>query len=195
MTKTPAKYTKKPVTITAVQWTGSYTERPVIRATQIIKWILENGGTARYVDRGEDHPLRYKEEIEGEYEGKLYPYRSAPPFIVIKTLEGDHRMDLHDWAIMGVEGEFYPCKPQIFNKSYTPGDASKLMPLKDASIPQLVEAIRKQLDAMIPGWNEVDSTDQAAVDAHIAKVMAKPEEPKSGFDDTKHLGSYGSALR
>ena len=195
MTKTPAKYTKKPVTITAVQWTGSYTERPVIRATQIIKWILENGGTARYVDRGEDHPLRYKEEIEGEYEGKLYPYRSAPPFIVIKTLEGDHRMDLQDWAIMGVEGEFYPCKPQIFIKSYTPGDASKLMPLKDASIPQLVEAIREQLDAMIPGWNEVDSTDQAAVDAHVAKLMAEPEEPKSGFDDTKHLGSYGSELR
>ena len=195
MTKTPAKYTKKPVTITAVQWMGTYFDSPGSCATRIINWILANDGNARYVDMGEEHPLRYEEEIEGEYEGKLYVHQTAPPFIVIKTLEGDHRMDLQDWAIMGVEGEFYPCKPKIFIKSYTPGDASKLMPLKDASIPQLVEAIREQLDAMIPGWNEVDSTDQAAIDAHIAKVMAKPEEPKSGFDDTKHLGSYGSALR
>lgn len=38
--------------------------------------------------------------------------------IVIHTLEGDMRANLGDWIIKGVEGEFYPCKPDIFDKTY-----------------------------------------------------------------------------
>lgn len=38
--------------------------------------------------------------------------------IVIPTLEGDHRADLGDWIIKGVKGEFYPCKPDIFDATY-----------------------------------------------------------------------------
>lgn len=36
----------------------------------------------------------------------------------IKTLEGEMRADLNDWIIKGVNGEFYPCKPEIFEKTY-----------------------------------------------------------------------------
>ena len=36
----------------------------------------------------------------------------------IKTLEGDMFADIGDWIIKGVEGEFYPCKPGIFEKTY-----------------------------------------------------------------------------
>jgi hypothetical protein len=43
--------------------------------------------------------------------------------VVIPTLEGDHRADLGDWIIKGVEGEFYPCKPNIFAKTYEDADA------------------------------------------------------------------------
>jgi hypothetical protein len=39
-------------------------------------------------------------------------------FIVIKTLEGDMRADVGDWIIRGVQGEFYPCKPDIFDATY-----------------------------------------------------------------------------
>lgn len=38
--------------------------------------------------------------------------------VVIKTLEGDHRADPGDWIIRGVKGEFYPCKPDIFEMTY-----------------------------------------------------------------------------
>ena len=39
-------------------------------------------------------------------------------YAVIKTLEGDHRADIRDYIIKGVQGEFYPCKPDIFNTTY-----------------------------------------------------------------------------
>lgn len=36
----------------------------------------------------------------------------------IKTLEGTMTADVGDWIIKGVNGEFYPCKPDIFDKTY-----------------------------------------------------------------------------
>ncbi len=36
----------------------------------------------------------------------------------IPTLEGTMRVDIGDWIIKGVEGELYPCKPGIFEKTY-----------------------------------------------------------------------------
>ena len=39
-------------------------------------------------------------------------------YLIIPTLEGDHRADENDWIIKGVVGEFYPCKPDIFEKTY-----------------------------------------------------------------------------
>jgi hypothetical protein len=36
----------------------------------------------------------------------------------IGTLEGDHRADVGDFIIRGVAGEFYPCKPDIFEATY-----------------------------------------------------------------------------
>lgn len=38
--------------------------------------------------------------------------------IDIVTLEGTMRADLGDWIIQGVQGEFYPCKPDIFEQTY-----------------------------------------------------------------------------
>jgi len=39
---------------------------------------------------------------------------------VIETLEGDMRGDAGDWLIKGVNGEFYPCKDDIFRQTYEP---------------------------------------------------------------------------
>ncbi len=36
----------------------------------------------------------------------------------IKTLEGSHIVCPKDWIIKGVAGEFYPCKPGIFEQTY-----------------------------------------------------------------------------
>lgn len=39
---------------------------------------------------------------------------------VIQTLEGTMTAEKGDWIIKGVKGEFYPCKPDIFDASYEP---------------------------------------------------------------------------
>ena len=38
--------------------------------------------------------------------------------LVIKTLEGVMKVDVGDWVIKGVKGEFYPCKPDVFDATY-----------------------------------------------------------------------------
>lgn len=39
---------------------------------------------------------------------------------VIHTLEGSMETSPGDWIIRGVKGEYYPCKPDIFEASYEP---------------------------------------------------------------------------
>ncbi|GAG29563.1 unnamed protein product, partial [marine sediment metagenome] len=38
--------------------------------------------------------------------------------VIIPTLEGNHTANKGDWIIKGVKGEFYPCKPDIFEQTY-----------------------------------------------------------------------------
>lgn len=40
--------------------------------------------------------------------------------LFIPTLEGEHQANIGDWIIKGVKGEFYPCKPDIFEMTYEP---------------------------------------------------------------------------
>lgn len=40
--------------------------------------------------------------------------------VIIGTLEGNMNASVNDWIIKGVNGEFYPCKPDIFEKTYEP---------------------------------------------------------------------------
>lgn len=46
-----------------------------------------------------------------------YKY-SKHPVLKIETLEGMMIADVGDYVIKGVNGEFYPCKPDIFKKTY-----------------------------------------------------------------------------
>lgn len=39
-------------------------------------------------------------------------------FFLIPTLEGDMEVSDGDYIIQGIAGEFYPCKPEVFKKSY-----------------------------------------------------------------------------
>jgi hypothetical protein len=40
----------------------------------------------------------------------------------IDTPEGRLRVDPGDWIITGIAGENYPCKPNVFERLYTPAD-------------------------------------------------------------------------
>ena len=41
----------------------------------------------------------------------------------IETIEGTMRAEPGDWIITGINGERYPCKPDIFAKTYEPVDS------------------------------------------------------------------------
>ena len=93
------RYRKKPVEVDAVQWDGT-----AEGATPIIDWILGSGHTATYRCSNPDRCAT----TDGD----------TPHDIQIHTLEGDMAASLNDWIIRGVQGEFYPCKPDIFAKTY-----------------------------------------------------------------------------
>ena len=45
-------------------------------------------------------------------------FEDLKPVLKIQTLEGEMTASLGDWIIKGVKGEFYPCKPDIFEATY-----------------------------------------------------------------------------
>ena len=104
---TTTKYRKRPVVIEAMQLPHSATPT---EGMAVYHWVESNTD-------GSFEPL---DVIEGK---KPYPKSgvSIDPRdgrIIISTLEGLHWVDLGDYVIRGVAGEFYPCKPEIFEQSY-----------------------------------------------------------------------------
>lgn len=57
-------------------------------------------------------------EWVGDYNSLLVVSDRHIPHITIMTLEGPMIADINDYIIKGVEGEFYPVKPDIFKKTY-----------------------------------------------------------------------------
>lgn len=82
------RYRKKPVVIDAVQWTGK-------NLSECKKFLGDSFGG----QRTERHP-------------------EGANVIMVKTLEGEHIASLNDFLIRGIRGEHYPCKPDIFEKTY-----------------------------------------------------------------------------
>jgi hypothetical protein len=107
------KFRKKPVVIEAVQWfkNGDHPEDKceLIPVTEGEPFLSEGDIVRRY-----RHP-----EIPGEM---FCPHcdHSFNEHGFIDTLEGGHTVCVGDWIIKGVKGEFYPCKPDIFELTYEP---------------------------------------------------------------------------
>ncbi|WP_372699394.1 hypothetical protein [Arthrobacter sp. JSM 101049] len=99
------KYRKKPVEIEARQLIGSTREWH-----GIYLWIEEN-------TLGSFEPMAV---IEGREPCPASGVSIDPRDgrMMIATLEGYHHANLGDWIIQGVQGEFYPCKPDIFEATY-----------------------------------------------------------------------------
>ena len=87
------KYRKKPVVIEAIQW---------------------NGVNLEEVTRFVGNSLNYRICDTAWEVGKGAPH----VFMEISTLEGNMQVTKGDYIIKGVNGEFYPCKPDIFEKTY-----------------------------------------------------------------------------
>ena len=99
-------FRKKPVEIEAVQFDGS----PESGAA-IVTWAQGFG-----VEEVEFHPF-----LADHFKGDPNVYVAHPdPYMRIVTLEGVMVGNKGDWIIRGVKGEFYPCKPDIFEATYDP---------------------------------------------------------------------------
>ena len=83
------KALKKPIEIEAVIWTGSNVDE--------IESFTKNKTNISFY------------EI----------YKSDKVHLYIKTLEGKMHASINDYIIKGINGEFYPCKPDIFHKTYS----------------------------------------------------------------------------
>ena len=62
-----------------------------------------------------------------------------PRGLKIPTLEGDMFASVGDYIIQGVNGEFYPCKPDVFAKTYEPAEsAADVVPV----VPELQKTVK-----------------------------------------------------
>ena len=96
-----ARYRKRPIEIEAVQWDGTE-----VAAGALVAQIKAGGGDAHYDVVSTAAPS------DGRWEHRL----------LIGTLEGWLIASPGDWIIRGIQGEFYPCKPDIFAETYEPVD-------------------------------------------------------------------------
>jgi hypothetical protein len=60
------------------------------------------------------------EDFPGWMADADYYINKPHDWLVIMTLEGDMAAQKGDYIIKGIKGEFYPCKPDIFEASYDP---------------------------------------------------------------------------
>lgn len=68
----------------------------------------------------EDQSIRDCQQFVWNNPGQIYQTQRWDSGMIIVTLEGKMLASYGDWIIKGVNGEFYPCKPDIFEKTYEP---------------------------------------------------------------------------
>jgi len=89
------KYVKRPVMVDAIQWNGSNLMEIQIFIGKKLSAAIP------------PHGMEFNHNIPNE----AYS-------LIIPTLEGDMTAIKGDYIIKGVQGEFYPCKPDIFEATY-----------------------------------------------------------------------------
>lgn len=98
------KFRKKPVVIEAVLLENSDSS---IRDAMSFMNLVMDAGIKKIEDKENgERLLNYFDVCKNE------------GGIKISTLEGVMKANFGDWIIKGVNGEFYPCKPDIFDKTY-----------------------------------------------------------------------------
>lgn len=112
-------YYKKPVKIEAIQWTGD-------NLRQVMELIGRNESSRNWT-------WEYFNEVVKRDGLKIF------------TLEGTMSASVGDYIIKGVKGECYPCKPDIFEMTYT--QKSELSDLRE-QVKVLRAVLTRVLDAI-----------------------------------------------
>ena len=143
------KYRKKPVIIDAFQFDGDFMNKD--RTCYIPDWAVD------MVHKGY---IRFRSYVNGELE--------------IKTLEGVMIANVGDYIIKGVDGEIYPCKPDIFEKTYEEAKTCKKGTLNKVITTEVdVDRVVKELNQELGKELEEDSN---------LKFPMRLDDVKLGFD-------------
>ena len=133
----PKQYHKKPVVIEAMQftkdqlpdigheiakWCGGRLniDAKASDPTDVLTWMEKNLYPPLVGDANHPETLKYHDQIEKDNSRPDKGWYISPKngSLMIRTLEGDMRVSPGDYVIRGINGEFYPCKPYIFENSY-----------------------------------------------------------------------------
>lgn len=146
-------FCKIPLVITAIQYTGTL---------------------ASAVECGCDDPS--KPDVILEKDGDVLTGR-----LIIATKEGPLVAQSGDWVITGIEGERYPCKPSIFEKTYVPvtaGTSTPAEPFKREEYLRHLEAGVKQLaDYIIENMPGEPCENEGAIDTAM-RLLGRLTEVK-----------------
>lgn len=115
------KYRKKPVVIEAVRWTG-------LNLEEIKQFVTKD--------------LIYDIDDAAWKVGMGIPVVT----VKIKTLEGEMLASIGDYIIKGVDGEFYPCKPDIFEKTYDTVNEVEVSPITSEDFTKTQELLELIID-------------------------------------------------
>lgn len=145
------QYRKKPLIATAVQWTGDN----LMEVTAFMK-----------NQTLEEFKANLNEKDWSEYETTISTCGL--------TITDNIFVFLNDYIIKGINEEFYPCSPDVFEKSYSlignETDCKKITLLGDRILVRL-----KELDTQVDGLDVVRATD---VDQTIGEVMTVGSDVK-----------------
>jgi len=169
------QYTKKPITIEALVWTGE-------NHREMFNFL---GGDPN------EHMESFNENFHILHSEKL------PGGLIIKTLEGHMSANIGDYIIKGVKGEYYPCKPDIFEMSYNlAGDKSPLQHL--AALQNHYGYVKGEIDpvALLGLFGEAGEVIGETKLIDITNDLIKADDLKQlAVNSAKQLDDFKKVLR
>lgn len=87
----------------------------------------------------------------------------------ISTLEGNMSISPGDYIIKGVQGEFYPCKPDIFEQTYEKADES----LKEDDTETLINEFVRELNLLSKSFDQ----EVSSIKSKYSTVLGKSTNP------------------
>ena len=130
------KYIKKQVVVEAVQWDGTLEKALEISQIDGLNSIIEYYSTKTVIiGESTSNSVNTSEEIKS---------------FKIKTLEGDMNVSKGDYIIKGIKGEFYPCKEDIFKKTYL--DFTEYVSTNEllTDLDNALESVENNLQSFLP---------------------------------------------
>jgi hypothetical protein len=152
------KFRKKPVVIEATQWFKNG-DHPEDYATVVHGF-----------ENGQPREFSPEQRRENDWDGSIVRRYRTPEMdgqqackhcgdIMhnhgwIETLEGGHIVCPGDWIITGVQGEHYPCKPDIFAATYEPAEnMAAQQPITGLTFGTALTALKTGQRVARAGWN------------------------------------------